>query len=414
MNRKFMEGVWERVGRLEQAEALLSAAQAGTRRGARLRRPVLAAGVAAAALALMAFSPSLIARYQEWLRGPQSAYVEQDQAAVDQGIEVRALAGFSDASTVELLFTLRDLEQDRLGGEYIRVEHEWEGMAEDDDWGSTTLYGLRYHKYDEQERSWLLGAELETSRTVDFEGLALHVTELRPVREGGSRSFPLDELPLNTWLAAPGEEAPEALGITIYTCGLTEEGLELTTSVPSEECRTELRLTDRDGNEFGRTRHGHTDPQRLTFDEVTAEDLESGLTLTLEYSYVPEVIRGDWRVPIHTKPLDERTVQPEGLTLLGAQVKEAAVSDAMVRIVFERPASEPGGEEWTEFPETERDGLRLYLDDGTEVAASGRAGLSWETGEQTETVLYKWMLDERIDPEKAERIELFGLTIPLR
>ena len=115
-----------RYEQLEQAEALLSTAEQPKRLP---HRPIVMAAVIAAVLGLLACTASLTARYQEFLPGPQSAYLDQDITVIDQGIEVHTLTAFADSSSMELLFTERDLEGDRLSGDYPGFEINWEGSA---------------------------------------------------------------------------------------------------------------------------------------------------------------------------------------------------------------------------------------------------------------------------------------------
>lgn len=418
MEHKFMQGVWERVERLEQAEALLSAEPTRQRKAFRLLKPAAAAAAALTALVLVAFTPSLAAKYQEWLRGPQSVYLDQDASAVDQGIEVQALAGFSDASTAELLFKVRDVQQDRLGGDWLKLEHEWVGGSAEAGWGRNRLYGLRYLEYDEKERSWLFRAELETSEIADFDGLSLQISQLCPVRRTESRSYPFAELPLGRWIAAPGDEAPAELGITVYSSEFTSQGLTLTASVPLEHCGVEVRLLDRDGRMLMQSRSVDEDPQTITFPEVTGETVE-GMSFLFEFWYEPETITGNWSLPIRIEPTEERIVQANGQTLFGKPIREAAVSKAMVRLLIECPS----GSGWEDFPpeavpSEDIDILHLYLKDGTEYTTDQLTRLDWENDwedpETTKNYLYKWRLEERIDPSQAERLEVLGQTIWLR
>lgn len=399
MEHNFMDGVWERVRGLEQAQALLAAEPARPRRYA--RRTMLVAA-AAAALLLAAFTPSLIARYQEWLRVPQSAYLDQDETAVDRGIEIRTLAGFNDAATVELLFTLRDVEADRLGCDWIDMELEWEGSGSG--WGSFRKYGMRFLKYDETERSWLLSAEFDLSETADFEGLSLHFTKIEPVFQTEPVEYPLEGLPVGEWIAAPGEGVPAGLGVTIYSSELADGRLKLTASMPPEGGSVDFRLVNRDGLPFTMSKWEADGVQTVEFAGVTAEEIGSGLALRLQCSYVSETIAGDWRIPVRTQPVAERIARFEGQTVGGAPLKEAALSETMARITVEQK----GG-----IDRLGQEKLRLHLKNGAVCIAEPYSSIEHETDGGWDEMLFKWILTEPVDPETVGSIEIAGTTIRL-
>ncbi len=425
MDRKFMDGIWKRVEQLEQAEALLSTAEQPKRLP---HRPIVMAAVIAAVLGLLACTASLTARYQEFLPGPQSAYLDQDITVIDQGIEVHTLTAFADSSSMELLFTVRDLEGDRLSGDYPGFEINWEGSAADHDWGDTSGYGLVMLDYDENKHQWLIKADISTSATTSFDGLIMHLTELRMNNSLKSSLYPLSELPLNEHIPAPQGTLPEGAGVTFDQIELTKEGLII--SYTEEDASGTLQYHDR--NNTWRTTLNlqgqpedhfsyHKENNVYRFPDITEADLQKGLTLQITYRYYEPPITGDWVLPIRTKTLDERVVHPENLDINGNPVVEIVISNAVVRILTEQPQMQDEDDESNIFYIAEDNGLRIHLKNGTILQAEAGSSIGWSSNvyaspdadEPINYCLYKWTLSEMLDPEQVTAIECLDNVLPL-
>ncbi len=192
--------------RPEQMERLLSAIRtqperAPSRRGAILRRVLVAAAVCAAlALTALAVSPSLrealvnaLGRFQ-----PYSQTVE-GVSVTDQGIQVTVLSALSDGNTTQVYYEVRDLTGDRLD-EFTEVKLETgpANWGEEDGPQFVGYGGGSYQciRYDPEEKAALmLGGLKGDGPAAEKLVLDMYIDEIRP----GSRyeTIPID----HSWMA---------------------------------------------------------------------------------------------------------------------------------------------------------------------------------------------------------------------
>lgn len=427
--------------RLEQLITAMGQAQPQkpSQKAGKAWKTVLLAAALCAALAAtaLAVSPGLREALVSALGAfaPYSREIE-GVSVIDQGLEVKVISALSDGNTVQIYFTVQDLEENRLDQDLHTNFNLYPPSPNQAEWHQSSFFSPgKCISYDPETKTALFSTRLigDGPPATDFT-----LSAIAQVFTPGYHEFRFDlpELALTSEVLATTtlssgetvlvpEQAPMNLEQTdifsLSSCGFGADGrfhilYQCHIAVERADLRTFLSSRiwesgDVAGNQLAQSYN--RDFQAVIFQrdgktyydssyEVGSEHAEDILPREVYGCLIGgKDIQGSWEldIPIQNAPARTVDLREMGTELGGVTAKELALTSISATI-----ESDPNGSPWTMGYE-----LTAYLSDGTLVRVGKQDSTYHSDGYATD----HWTFPEPIDPEDVVAIAIGQWYVPI-